>query len=322
MTPYSERSDSANVVGFRKGFWTRYRMVTSVDDIKSLRFWKAVIAEMIGTLLLVMIACGSFTAWEDPNKDHHISNAGRIIQISLCFGLGVATLVWVFGHVSGGHLNPSVTMAFFITRRISLARAVMYVIGQCVGGMIGAGLLKGVMPSNYTGNLGATTLQHGMNGGKGFGVEFFITFVLVLTVFASADKHRKDLRGSFPLSIGLAYTFCHLFAVPMTGAGMNTARSFGAAVVSGVWSSHWVYWLGPLLGGILAGLMYENLFAANASLNKAMEFLLASDYDTEKHPGKKAKIRIIHEEDIDEKEKEFCDLQSPDTPIAHVITNP
>lgn len=212
MTPSMEHSNPT-VLGFRKEFWIRYRMVTSVDDIKSLRFWKAVIAEFIGTLLLVMIGCGSFSAWETPNNGSHISNAARIVQISLSFGFGIATLVWVFGHVSGGHLNPSVTMAFFITRRISLARAVMYVIGQCVGAIVGAGLLKGVTPSNYTGNLGATTLQHGMSGGKGFGVEFFITFVLVLTVFASADKHRRDLRGSFPLSIGLAYTFCHLFAV-------------------------------------------------------------------------------------------------------------
>lgn len=210
MTP---EDSNPKVLGFSKDFWVRYRMVTSVDDIKSLRFWKAVIAELIGTLLLVMIGCGSYTAWENQNDTHQISSAARIVQISLCIGLGIATLVWVFGHVSGGHLNPSVTMAFFITRRISLARAIMYVVGQCVGAIIGAGLLKGMTPSNYTGNLGATVLQHGMNGGKGFGVEFFITFVLVLTVFAASDKHRKDLRGSFPLSVGLAYTFCHLFAV-------------------------------------------------------------------------------------------------------------
>ncbi|KAK3086071.1 hypothetical protein FSP39_013066 [Pinctada imbricata] len=266
---------------------TKYRMVTSIDDLRSLRFWKAVAAEFVGTLLLVFVGCGSCIQWVKDTD---------VVQISLCFGLSVATIVWIIGHVSGGHINPAVTTAFFITRRISLARAVMYIVSQCVGAIIGAGILKGVTPPGKWGSLGATLLHEEMDGGKAFGVELFITIVLVLTVFATCDKRRKDLNGSFPLSIGLSITMCHLFAVRYTGASMNTARSFGPAVVMAIWTDHWVYWLGPLLGGIIAGLLYDNTFAVNASLEKARGFLLSSDYDTENFPPKKSKIKIIEEE--------------------------
>ena len=186
---------------------TKYRMVTSIDDLRSLRFWKAVAAEFVGTMLLVLVGCGSCIGWV---KD------ADIVQISLCFGLSVATVIWIIGHVSGGHVNPAVTAAFFITRRISLARAVMYIVSQCVGAIIGAGILKGLTPPVRWGTLGATLLHNDMDGGKAFGVELFITFVLVLTVFATCDKRRKDLNGSFPLSIGLSVTMCHLFAVSIS----------------------------------------------------------------------------------------------------------
>jgi aquaporin-4 len=181
-------------------------MVTSLDDIKSFRFWRAVVAEFWGTLLLTMVGCGSVVTWD---KD------GKLVQIALCFGLSVATVVWIIGHVSGGHINPAVTVAFFITRRISLARAIFYVISQCIGAVVGAALLFGLTPASHRnqGSLGVTKVNPELTGAQAFGVEFFVTIVLVLTVFASCDKKRKDLNGSFPLSIGLSVTMCHLFAV-------------------------------------------------------------------------------------------------------------
>lgn len=188
----------------------KLRMATSVDDLKSIFFWRAVIAEAIGTLLLVFVGCGSCLNWDDPQKP---TDNNPVVQIAFCFGLSVATIVWAIGHVSGGHINPAVTAGFFITRRISLAKAMFYIAAQCIGAILGALILKGVTPYERWGALGTTGLHKEMEAGRAFGVEFMITFVLVFTVFASCDGKRNDLKGSAPMTIGLSVTMCHLFAV-------------------------------------------------------------------------------------------------------------
>lgn len=181
------------------------RMATSLEDITSLRLWKGIIAEFVGTLLLVLVGCGScINLGSDPPST---------VQISLCFGLSVATIVWNIGHISGGHINPAVTLALLAARKISLAKAVFFVIFQLVGAVVGAGILMGLTPSDYHGGFGNTQVSSKIDPGKALGVEIFITFVLVFTVFASVDSKRKDINGSTPLSIGLSVTMCHLFAV-------------------------------------------------------------------------------------------------------------
>lgn len=187
------------------------RMATSIDDLKSVFFWRAVVAELIGTLLLVFVGCGSCLSWDEEK-----TNYNPVVQIAFCFGLSVGTIVWGIAHVSGGHINPAVTSAFFITRRISFAKAIFYIAAQCVGAILGALILKGVTPYQRWGALGTTGLNKEMETGRAFGVEFMITFVLVFTVFAACDGKRTDLKGSGPLSIGLSVTMCHLFAVSKT----------------------------------------------------------------------------------------------------------
>lgn len=203
----------------------KFRMLTSLDDMVSLRLWKAVWAEFVGTLILVLVGCGSFIqSWpSDKNIALKINDTAvgainnyyttDVVQIALAFGLSVATVIWLIGHISGGHVNPAVTCAMLITRRVSLARALIFITVQLLGAIVGAGILRGVTPTDRQGTLGCTLLGQGVDGGMGFGVEFCITFVFVLTVFATYDKHRKDLAGSFPLAIGLSVTTCHLFAV-------------------------------------------------------------------------------------------------------------
>ncbi|XP_046345479.1 aquaporin-5-like [Haliotis rufescens] len=266
---------------------SRARMVTSLDDIQSLRFWKAIAAEFLGTLLLVFVGCGSC-----------VSKEANIVSIALCFGLSVATIVWMICHVSGGHINPAVTAAMLATRKISLARAVFYVIFQLLGSIVGAGLLYGLKDAGGKG-LGLTQVNEKIDPGRAVGIELFITLVLVFTVFASVDSKRKDLNGSTPLTIGLSVTMCHLFAIPFTGSSMNTARSFGPAVVMWEWTHHWVYWVGPIIGGVAAGLIYEHVFAVNASMTKAKACMLSSSYDDEKYEAQKLKIRILEEDDVE-----------------------
>ena len=181
-------------------------MATSLEDITSLRLWKGIAAEFIGVLLLVLVGCGSCVSVVDGQKS-------SVVQIALCFGLSVATIVWNIAHVSGGHINPAVTLAMLATRKISLAKAIFFVLFQLAGGVVGAALLMGMTPEDYRDKLGATLLAEPVDAGKGVGVEIFITFVLVFTVFASVDSRRRDLNGSAPLSIGLSVAMCHLFAV-------------------------------------------------------------------------------------------------------------
>ncbi|KAL3858943.1 hypothetical protein ACJMK2_009192 [Sinanodonta woodiana] len=287
----------------------KFKMLTSVDDITSLRLWRAVGAEILGTLILVLIGCGScIQGWPSDNEflislndtAAYPSNDSptNIVQIALAFGLGVSTVVWIIGHISGGHVNPAVTCAMLITRRISFARGFVYIVAQLFGAIAGAGILKFVTPTEIQGLLGCTFIGPGVNYAMCVGVEFCISFILVLTVFASCDKRRKDLGGSFPLTIGISVTVCHLFAVKYTGSSMNPARSYGPAVVMGMWTDHWVYWVGPILGGVLAGLLYDAVFASNASIEKCRGCLFTRQYNSESYRAKKLRIRVL-EEDVD-----------------------
>lgn len=248
---------------------------SNVSDLQSAKFWVALLAEFIGTQLLVTVGCGACAS--HPTRS--------IVQISLAFGLSVGTVVWAIAHISGGHINPAVTLGFLVTRKISIVRAIFYIISQCLGAMTGAGLLYVTMPREGSSNVTNPTLGTSAPPGDGsvevykvLIIEYMITFLLVLTVFATVDSRRTGLSGSGPLAIGLSVTMGHLWAVPFTGAGTNPARVFGPAVVSHTWTHHWAYWLGPLLGGVTAALLYELVLAVNASKAKIRAFM-TRDYD-------------------------------------------
>ena len=208
-----------------RGCCYKFRMQTSIDDVKSSAFWRAVFAEFLGTFLLVLFALGATRQdWQADTLD--------IVQIALSFGFSVATSVWIIGHISGGHINPAVTCAMLVTRRISFIRTVLYIIVQCLGAITASAFLKAVTPSAIIGTLGATTLSDGMTSGMGCGVEFFITFGLVATVFAACDSKRTDLGGSVPLAIGFSISVGHLWAVSVIHSkGTSVANLFIIAIL-------------------------------------------------------------------------------------------
>lgn len=221
-------------------------------DLKKTATVKALIAELVGTTVLVFVGCGSCFSTED--------HGAKVVDIAFAFGIAVATMAQAIGHVSGCHINPAVTCGMLVARHISVIKALLYIIVQCLGGVVGAAILKGVSPSNFTG--GTTGVSDPINSAQAFGIELVITFVLVLVVFGVCDDRRTDVKGSAPLAIGLSITACHLVAVPLTGASMNPARTFGPSVVFGSWENHWVYWAGPILGGLVAALLYTYVFRA------------------------------------------------------------
>lgn len=188
--------------------WIKVIIQRNVQALLNVDIWKAAIAEMICTSILIIVGCGSCIG-----KDW-ASNTPTNVQISFTFGFAVATMVRCIGHISGGHINPAVTLSMLVTRRITVARAFLYILAQLIGALIGSGILKVVTPVKFEGDLGLTTVSADL---KPFPdavvVEGLITFVLVFTVFASCDASRNDIGGSVPLSIGLCVVFCHMFAV-------------------------------------------------------------------------------------------------------------
>lgn len=238
----------------------QFRSFCGIDEVTaSSSLWKAMVAEYIGTAVIVLIGCGSCINWGSPEKPQ---GEATMVQIAIGFGITVASMVQALGHVSGGHLNPAVTIGMLFVGRVSLLRSFFYLCSQLIGGITGAAILRAVTPVARQGALGGTALSEGVTPLMGLGVETCITFILVLTVFGVCDANRLDVQGSAPLAIGLSVTTCHVFAVRYTGAGMNVARSFGPAVMSGMFDDHWVFWLGPVLGGVIAAVVYENVFQA------------------------------------------------------------
>lgn len=244
-----------------KGIWTK-------------DFWRAVSGEYLATLIFVLLGLGSTINWAAKEEKPPPAD---LVLISLCFGLSIATMVQCFGHISGGHINPAVTAAMVVTRKLSLAKGLFYVVAQCLGAITGAGILYLVTPSAFRGSFGVTTVNSNLALGHGLLVELLITFELVFTVFATCDPKRTDLGGSASLSIGLAVAIGHLFAIPYTGASMNPARSFGPAVVTLNFEHHWVYWLGPILGGILAAGLYEYLYCPDPEMKKILKQVFQKD---------------------------------------------
>lgn len=183
-------------------------MRENLEDLTSPNLWRAAAAELLGTLFLVFFGCATATGQQkqaDTTVDY--------VQISLTFGLIVGTMVWGIAHVSGGHINPAVTLAALVTRRVSIVRALMYIVSQLIGAIVGAAILFGLTPAAARGGLGVNGMSGDVTEAQGFGVEVMITFVLVFTVLASIDEKRTDLKGSAPLTIGLAVAVGHLVAV-------------------------------------------------------------------------------------------------------------
>lgn len=283
-----------------KGVWTQ-------------EFWRAVAGEFLAMLIFVLLGLGSTINWT-ANEEKPLPP--DLVLISLCFGLSIATLVQCFGHISGAHINPAVTVAMLATRKLSLAKAVFYLLAQCLGAVVGAAILYGVTPAAVRGGLGVNYVSSEISTGHAIVIELIITFELVFTVFATCDTKRSDLKGSAALAIGLSVCIGHLFAIPYTGASMNPARSFGPAIIMGKYQDHWVYWVGPLLGGVLAATTYEYLFCPDPDLKRRYADVLSKspfqidpyqEVDTETFPNDQADLMVkqatIVVPDMDRSEK-------------------
>ncbi|KAM8975904.1 aquaporin-2-like [Pelodytes ibericus] len=249
---------------------------------------KSFLAELIGTLLFVFIGLGSALSWT--------SALPTVLQIAFTFGLGIGTLVQVAGHISGAHLNPAVTVAMLVGAQIQLAQAFYYIIAQLVGAVIGAALLYEFAPDNVRGGFGVNQPGNHTSPGQAVAIEVFLTFQLVLCIFASTDSRRGDNVGSPAISIGLSVVLGHLLGIYYTGCSMNPARSFAPALITGNFQYHWIFWIGPISGAILACLIYNKVLAPyELSTSERMDILRGS---------------IAEENEKEERRKQSVDLHS------------
>jgi aquaporin-4 len=190
-----------------------------------------------------------------------------VLFISLAHGGAIALMIYAFGHVSGAHINPAVTIPMIITKKIGLTDGIGYIIFQLIGAVAAAATLKAIFPVlgqavNF-GTQGGPSELINKSISSGFAIEAILTFFLVLVIFMSA-VHKKASPGWAGFTIGGMVFLIHLVAVPLTGASVNPARTFGPALISGFWEFHWLYWAAPIIGGIIAGVLMNYIYVKPA----------------------------------------------------------
>lgn len=221
---------------------------------------KKYMAELIGTFVLVLIGCGSAVI------------AGKAIGfagISFAFGLAVLAMVYAIGSISGCHINPAISVAMLVAGKMKWKDTLLYVVFQCIGAIFAAGILlliaKGLSGYSVAAN-GLGQNGYGAHSPGGYSLiacfiaEIVLTAVFLIVIFGSTSKEAP--KGFAGLSIGLSLVFIHLVGIPITGTSVNPARSLGPAVFVGgaALSQLWLFWVAPLVGAIIAALIWKYAF--------------------------------------------------------------
>ena len=212
-------------------------------------------AEFVGIFALVFIGGGAIMMAKDAMGGH--------LQVAIAHGVILAIMVTATMRVSG-HLNPAVTIGFLVTRRIEPMMAAIYIVAQLLGAMAAAYALKATFPDAVfmAARGGGQMISLDLSTAQAIALEAIATFFLVFAVFGTAVDPQAPKVGGF--AIGLVVMVDILAIGPLTGASMNPARSFGPAVASGIFEAQFIYWIGPIIGSVVAALLYDRLFLPRA----------------------------------------------------------
>ncbi|MBX3143253.1 MAG: MIP family channel protein [Trueperaceae bacterium] len=215
---------------------------------------KALVAEFVGTFTLVFIGVGAIA----------VATAGSagLVGVALAHGLALAVMITATAAVSGGHLNPAVSIGLWSAGKLPTERLLGYIAAQVAGAFAGAALILVAIPDQVRAvGVGTPALGDGVGVLSAIILEAVLTFFLVFTVFGTAVDHRAPKLGG--LLIGLSVTMGILVAGPLTGAALNPARHLGPAILAGgsYLGQFWLYWIGPVLGGLLAAFVYKTFLA-------------------------------------------------------------
>jgi aquaporin TIP len=215
---------------------------------------KAAVAEFVATFALVFVGAGAVILNANGQLD--------LTGVALAHGLVLAIMVSITMHISGGMVNPAVAISLWVTGKLSSPRAAALIAAEVAGAVAGAFLLRFLVPTELfdSGNGGITTLGDGVTAGKGILIEAVTTFFLVFAVFGTAIDDRGPFSKTAGLTIGLVVAFDIMAFGPYTGAAMNPARWFGPALATTDWANWYVWIVGPIAGGIIAGVLYWSVF--------------------------------------------------------------
>nr|QKE23188.1 aquaporin 14 [Arapaima gigas] len=246
--------------------------MTLREELRSRQFWRALLAEVLGSLIFVSVVLGASV----PGPGHMAQGP---LYPALAAGMAAVALSHCFGEISGAQVNPAVTLAFLATRRLDLLRATVYIVGQCLGATLGSGLLYLLLPLKSAAQVLPSKVSPDGNAGQALAGELLATFQLVFTIFSVEEQRKRE--GSEPgnLAIGFSLSAGVLAAGRFSGGSMNPARSLGPAIITGFWDHHWVYWIGPALGSVLAGMSHEFFFVASASRQKLVACITCKDIE-------------------------------------------
>lgn len=222
---------------------------------------RKLVAEGIGTFFLCFAGIAAILSTQPP-----VSSGIGLVGVAVASGLALAIAVHVFGGISGAHVNPAVTIGVFVTGRIKLPLAVLYIVSQLVGAVLAAVVCHAIFPAAA---VDAAKLGIPLPPPPPAGdwvtlpvlllAEAVMTFLWVTAVFGTAVDPRGEAVKIGGFGIGLTLTFCILACGAVTGASLNPARSFGPALVYNDFELHWCYWVAPIVGGIVAGLLYQHV---------------------------------------------------------------
>ncbi len=232
---------------------------------------KALVAELIGTFWLVLGGCGAAVLAADAGLGGNGTSLGLgYLGVSLAFGLTVVTGAYAFGHVSGGHFNPAVTLGLIVGGRFAPAKAIGYVIAQLVGAILAAAVIFGVASGQDGWEIGEGAGAFASNGygdfspggyalGAALLVEVVLTAVFLLVILGATAKKATPAMGG--LAIGLALTLIHLISIPVTNTSVNPARSTSQAIFAGSdqLGQLWLFWVAPLIGAAIGGAIHRFL---------------------------------------------------------------
>jgi MIP family channel proteins len=215
-------------------------------------------AEALGTFFLVLIGPGAVMV------NAYSGGAVSHVGVALAFAFVVLAMIYALGHLSGAHINPAVTLAFWSVRRFPSAEVVPYVAAQCVGAVAASLLSRAALGSAGSGGATLPTLPIA----AAFGVEWLLSFALMFVIMAVATDERAA-DGFAAIAVGLTVGFCALVGGPLTGASMNPARTLGPALVGNSWHGHWLYWVAPVTAMLAAAQAYELLRHAEPPVRPA-----------------------------------------------------
>ena len=214
------------------------------------------IAEFVGTFTLIFIGGGAGTV---AASAFGLGAQYTLVAFALANGLAIGIMVSNLGHISGGHFNPAITAGFLATRRIEARIAGIYWVFQLGGAIVAALILRFLFKKPAI--LGAVPqVAHGYPVGRALLLEAILTFFLVWAVFATAVDERGAFKAIAGLAIGLTITIDVFVGGPITGAAMNPARAFGPELAANFWANAWIYWVGPIIGALVAALGYDYLY--------------------------------------------------------------